>query len=312
VIIPVYNCPSFVLESVTSALLQDFQSKEVIVVDDGSTDQTPAVLSSLGDKIRVITQENGGPPRARNRGMKEARGEYFAFLDADDFWLPWKLAAQVQYLDANPDVGMAYSAWQIWLPGSDGTFRSPVVSAPAGDSLVDEEYSGFIYNQLLLSCVVHTSTVMVRRSIVEEVGSFDAGLVNGDDYDYWLRTSRVTEIHKLREVLSLYRIVPSGISGTLRPVNHEFEVVRMAMDRWGLVGPTGISTPESVIRKRLASLLFAFAYRHFHGGSNGTARRTLLEQLRYTPLSLKVWLYLLLTIVPLHRVARVRRADSVA
>ena len=102
VIIPAYNCVEFVSHAINSVLKQNYENKEIIVVNDGSTDDTPDVLESFGDQITVVNKENGGAPTARNAGLRIARGKYIAFLDADDLWLDGKLTMQVRYLEEHP------------------------------------------------------------------------------------------------------------------------------------------------------------------------------------------------------------------
>jgi glycosyltransferase involved in cell wall biosynthesis len=177
VIVPVYNRPAFVRQAVDSALVQECPGGfEVVVVDDGSTDDTPAVLASYGDRIRVVRQENGGVARARNAGLAAARGELLALLDSDDVWMPGKLAAQVELLDAHPDAGFAHSEVEEFVEGD----RRPWSRRP-------QLASGDVLRALLRRNFVHTMTVMLRRRAVEEVGDFDPRFPPCEDWDLWLR-----------------------------------------------------------------------------------------------------------------------------
>jgi len=105
IIVPVFNSSAYVAVALRSALEQDYENKEIIVVDDGSTDSTPEILKTFREQIVVLTQVNAGPGAARNRGLKHARGTYIAFLDADDFWVPGKLRLQIEYLEQKPEIG---------------------------------------------------------------------------------------------------------------------------------------------------------------------------------------------------------------
>jgi glycosyltransferase involved in cell wall biosynthesis len=178
VIVPVHNRPRFVREAVESALAQDCPGgAEVVVVDDGSTDETPQVLASFGDRIRVVRQENGGPSRARNRGFREAHGELFALLDSDDVWLPGKLVAQLAALDASPACCLVHSdVDEFWDDGSARrwTRRPPVLG-------------GDVLRALLRRNFVHTMTVVLRRGAVDAVGGFDPAYPPCEDWDLWLR-----------------------------------------------------------------------------------------------------------------------------
>src|SRR5436305_4940478 len=113
VIIPAYNYARYIAEAIDGALAQTHAPLEVIVVDDESTDDTPRVLAGYGDRIRTIRQPNGGAAAARNTGMAAARGEYVAFLDADDVWLPRKLELQLQRFEADPDLGLVHCAMEV-------------------------------------------------------------------------------------------------------------------------------------------------------------------------------------------------------
>lgn len=178
VIVPVYNRPVYVRQAVDSALAQECPGGfEVIVVDDGSTDDTPQVLASYGDRIRVVRQRNGGAAAARNAGIGAAQGEYFALLDSDDVWMPGKLAAQVALLDAHPDAGFAHSDVEEFFEGAPGkrwTRRPEIVG-------------GDVLKFLLRRNVIHTMSVMIRRRAIEEVGDFDPRYPPCEDWDLWLR-----------------------------------------------------------------------------------------------------------------------------
>ncbi len=179
VIVPVYNRPVFVRQAVDSALLQDCPGGfEVVVVDDGSTDETPKVLAGYGDRIRVVRQRNGGVARARNAGFAAAKGEFFALLDSDDVWLPGKLAAQVALLDANSEAAFAHSDVEEFF--EDGGPQKAWKRRP-------EIASGDALRALLRRNFVHTMTVMLRRRAVEEVGDFDPRFPPCEDWDLWLR-----------------------------------------------------------------------------------------------------------------------------
>jgi len=178
VIVPVFNRPEFVRHAIDSALAQECPGGfEVIVVDDGSTDETPAVLAAYGHQIHVVRQENGGVARARNAGFAAARGDYLALLDSDDIWLPGKLAAQVALLDAHPHAGFAHSDVEEFFEGGRQTkwTRRPVIA------------TGEVLRALLRRNFVHTMTVMLRRVAIEEVGDFDPRYPPCEDWDLWLR-----------------------------------------------------------------------------------------------------------------------------
>jgi glycosyltransferase involved in cell wall biosynthesis len=290
VIIPCYDCASTVRETVASVFAQDFDEIEVIAVNDGSRDDTLAVLRSMEPRIRVIDQPNSGPPEARNAGMAAARGEYIAFVDADDLWLPGKLSAQVGHLERHPDVGVVFAEWHVWRPDADGQFRPPaaLTTARVTDTL-DEAASGWLYPRLLLKSQMLTSTVLLRASLARQVGPFDRSLRNGEDYDYWLRLSRVTPLHKLAAVGVLYRQLPGSESNTPKDTNFELTVVRRALERWGTSGPDGQQADPKALQRRLRSLELEHGYAHLRRGKAVIAWDTYRRAVRQQPWQLGHW-----------------------
>jgi glycosyltransferase involved in cell wall biosynthesis len=290
VIIPVYNCQAYVAQAVRSALEQDYPNKEVIVVNDGSTDGTLAVLREFGNAIRVVDQPNGGPPRARNAGLQAARGDYIAFLDADDVWIQGKLSAQVAHMQAHPQVGTNYTQWHVWRPEANGVFIPPAfASIPLRDVPIDTKRSGWRYGRLLFGSEMLTTTVMVRRSVVDQVGEFDLDLFNGDDYDYWIRLSRTAEIACLDAVGALYRVVPNSVSRRPREINDEKVVITKAVERFGLTGPDGAPIDPRAMRRRMDGLEFQHGYVHLRSGDPCVALLSFARNLRLRPWRLNVW-----------------------
>lgn len=292
VIVPSYNCARYIAAALESALQQDYPNKEILVVDDGSTDNSLEVLRGFGDRIQVITQANAGAAAARNTGLRAAKGEYLAFLDADDLWLPGKLTAQANYLDAHPEIGLVYSAWQEWHARADGEFDPPpaVPASDASTEIVAQE-SGWMYNRLLLDCAIHTTTAMIRGKVAGEVGLFDVKLRRGQDYDYWLRVSRVTPIHKLKAVLSLYRIHRESITRKPHVANYGYLVIKNALDRWGRTGPDGGVTPKRAVDQVLARMWFGYGYTHYIAGDSALAVNAFLRCIFHRPFWYSGWVY---------------------
>jgi glycosyltransferase involved in cell wall biosynthesis len=178
VIIPTYNRSRIIKEAVDSVLAQDYKDVEVIVVDDGSTDNTSETLASYGDEISVLFQDNKGVSAARNRGIAEASGQFVAFLDSDDLWLPQKLSTQVEFFQQTPDAFICQTE-EIWV-------RNGIRVNPGKRH---KKPSGMIFEPSLELCLVSPSAVMIRRDVLDDAGGFDETLRACEDYDLWLRIS---------------------------------------------------------------------------------------------------------------------------
>ena len=291
VILPVYNGQTYLAQALDSALVQDYPNTEFIVVDDGSTDGTAEVLRGFGNRIHVLHQANGGPQRARNAGLAAARGEYIAFLDADDVWLQGKLSAQVAHLQANPEVGACCFRWHVWPTDSDGHFRLPEFAArPVSNVREDAQKSGWVYSRLLFDCELLTTAVMLRASTVHAVGVFDVDLPCGEDYDYWLRVSQVAPVSRLEPAGALYRVVAGSVSRRARRDNEELMVIQRAVQRFGLSDPAGNRVDETRLRERIQALIFQHGYLHLKRGDPAIALAAFKEVLRARPWRPKLWL----------------------
>ena len=206
IIVPCCNGARFLADALDSALAQTHPATEVIVVDDGSVDDTPAVLRRYAGRLRVLCQPNRGPSAARNAALGVARGEYVAFLDADDRFLPDKVARQTAVLDSRPDVGLVYTGWRFIdeegrvLPGE---------ARPSGE--------GDLLPALLLANPIHPLAAVVRRALVADVGGFDETLRGCEDWDLFLRLSRRgMRWASVEAALCEYRVHPAQSHGQTR------------------------------------------------------------------------------------------------
>ena len=297
---PVYNGARYLRGALESALSQTYRPLEIVVVDDGSTDETPGVLAEFGDRIRAIRQPNSGSAAARNAALRAARGELIAFLDADDLWLPHKVAVQVHYLREHPDVDLVATRWLTLTEGAPAAPNE--LPGPETGVEVDAENSGWLYNALLIDCVVHTTTVVIRRRLVDEIGIFDTELRRGQDYDYWLRASRATQIHTLKTPLSYYRLHAANSTWQPQPKNYGAMVISRALHKWGRKGPDGRTAPFAAVHRRLSDLWFSFGHQHLRRGSSSIAVHSALKSLFAWPMHAKPWLLLAACVVaPLRR-----------
>ena len=177
VVIPTFNRVDRLEMTLQSVLDQTFAPLEIIVVDDGSSDGTDAMLMArFGDRIRYHYQENRGVSHARNVGVELSRGNWIAFLDSDDQWLPDKLQLQVAAIQSNPEYGFCHTN-EIWI--RNGKRVNPMNK--------HDKSGGYIYQKCLPLCVVSPSSVLIKRQVFNDIGNFDESLPVCEDYDYWLR-----------------------------------------------------------------------------------------------------------------------------
>ncbi|HEY1405826.1 MAG TPA: glycosyltransferase family A protein [Spirochaetota bacterium] len=230
VVIPMYNAERSIAKSVSSAIKQRYAHIEVIVVDDGSTDRSPSIVKKIiaqnpKSKIRMVRKQNGGVSSARNAGMRTARGEFIAFLDADDAWMKEKTALQIAVLNENPHVGMV------------GALISTARYRSGKDS---EECIPITVRHQIFKNHFQTSTVIVRRSVVNEIGYFDETQRYAEEGDYWIRIIARFPALLLRRGLVDYDggkpgFGTSGLSANLREMERgELKNIRYAF-RAGII-----------------------------------------------------------------------------
>jgi glycosyltransferase involved in cell wall biosynthesis len=208
VLIPAYNAAWCVGRAIDSVLTQSFRDFEVIVVDDGSTDDTASVLSHYGGALRVVSKLNGGLSSARNSGIQASRGRYVAFLDADDWWLADKLQRQVDLMISRPELAFCSTAAKL--------------QGPAGEAL-GEWYCGRCSGQPALEAIFavnafvagSASSVLARRDAFERTGGYDEGLRSLEDIDMWMRLAAVGGYACIDEPLAVILKRPGSMSGNL-------------------------------------------------------------------------------------------------
>jgi glycosyltransferase involved in cell wall biosynthesis len=202
VIMAVYNAEPWLTEAVESVLGQTFGDFELVVIDDGSRDATPEILARIRDpRLRVVRQRQSGQTPALNHGLQLSRGALIARMDGDDVALPDRLARQVAFLDAHPDVGLLGTACRE-ISATGAIIRT--IIPPAEDPEI---------RRILIRENPFThSAVMFRRTVLDASGRYDEGFVVAQDYDLWLRMSRLTRLANLPEPLVLRRLAPGQLS----------------------------------------------------------------------------------------------------
>lgn len=201
VIIPTYNRASYIRDAIESILEQTYPVFEIIVVDDGSTDNTSEVIRLYGDRIRYFWQQNSGPGAARNRGIKEAKGDYVAFLDSDDIWVQNKTKIQMDFFSKHPHLDIIFGDMANFSETEDNNM--PEIKNPKTHNYFVAHSSDIeqIFDCLIIGNLIPTPTVICRRACISRIGFFDEKLKIAEDYDYWLRAARICRFGFINAVL---------------------------------------------------------------------------------------------------------------
>jgi len=255
VLLPAYNCAGTIGETLDSVISQTYPNVEIVVVDDGSTDATEAVVHQYKNRVRYFRKTNGGVGSARNRAQREARGDYQAWLDSDDICEPDRLALQVGYLESSPDIVLCSSDFSAFenrrqLSASYiGAYYSIVDRTPGGiagiypqrrsfigrdvpwasssEAAPISTFHGRIYERLVWGNFIHPPTVMVRRSTVSRVGEFNETYRVVCEYDWLIRASRLGPIGFIDRPLLRYRVWPGQLSGDPHTAWFKLETVSL-------------------------------------------------------------------------------------
>jgi len=258
VVIPVRNRASLVRRALDSVFAQTLRRFEVIVVDDGSTDDTPEVVAAYPQPVRLIRCAPTGVSAARNLGIARARGEFVAFLDSDDWFEPTKLERQVGYFALHPDVGMVYTRYSVFDEQTGTQWVHPGGLTAQGDAFRDL-MMGFMETPLT------TPTVMVRRSVFEVVEPFDTSMDMAEDIDLWCRIARRYNLGFIDEPLSVIRIHKGNTSGRTTPEEN--------LEIWTAIARKNVAGPDprldQVFRRRVwAKIYWTVAeHRRARGGA---------------------------------------------
>ncbi len=215
VIMPTFNRAAYLQEAIESVLEQTYIDYELIIIDDGSVDNTKEVCAKYGEKVRYLYQENKGSPSARNYGISQARGKYIALLDDDDRWVPHKLQIQVDFMEKHPELAFICSSAYV-IDQVDNATKFFGVSSSENS-----------FDHLILGNFVFHLTVLAKKEIILEIGGYDTNLLLCQDYDLWLRIAKKHPFCCIDEPLAYYRIHPQNISHKVEAaLANEEEILR--------------------------------------------------------------------------------------
>lgn len=304
VIIPCYNRAHIVGDTIESVLAQTYGNFEALVIDDGSTDDTREVVSSYTDpRVRYIHRENGGLSAARNSGLGAASGEFLAFLDSDDIWHPWKLAAQIEIFRRHPEAGLIWSDMSTFANVGEvlserhlrtyyavyesvdfertraraGTLGELVADAPMNVAGCPY-YVSDVFQEMFGGNLVHPSTAIVRRERLQKSGPFEPEITGGgaEDYHFYFRVTAYGPVAFLDAPTTLFRVHPSQMSANngLHEARGNLTVVQHWLERHPSV------VPHSRIRERLARSHAWLGAEELHAGNSWDATRHLWQSFR--------------------------------
>lgn len=290
VIIPAYNASEYLSQTLDSVLGQTYRDFEIILVDDGSTDETDQVIAKYRSHLNVVQQENKGPGAARNAGLNIAIGEYLAFLDADDLLTPRKFAIQAAFLDQNPGIDIVYSDGFLFrnIPSGEEERLLFSKSIYLNKNLSGPERSLKI---LALKNAFPIHAAMLRAEIAREIGGFDEAreLSILADWDFWYRAAKTYQFAYLNEVVALYRVIEGGISRNKNNLMRSTQFLERKIE----------SSDDFFNFPKCTKSQFYFynGLRALKFGDQDGARSRLKKSVRCNHGNISAWLFLLLSIM---------------
>ncbi len=282
VIVPAYRSEDYLAAALDSALAQTLPPDEIVVVDDGSPDNTCQIVEPYLDRVLYVAQtENRGPGAARNLGLRVTRSPLVAFLDADDLWETHKLEVQVDWLDRHPDHALVCSDAIVF---GDGLEPVRKYRSRHPDRLPDLGFAG-----LIVENSITTLTVLARRAAIEAVGPFDEDprLIAVEDYELWLRLAARYRLGYVDEALGRYRKHPQNLSGARRFLDGVGRILDLVANR-----NPGSTELRPLLRRRRCQLQLDLAWEFLQLGQVRSAVRPILEALAISPRDPLAWRFL--------------------
>lgn len=285
VIIPFYNGKEFIAQAVNSVLRQTYTSYEIIVVDDGSTDDSKKALEQFDGKIRYFYQQNQGISNARNKAVKEAKGEYIALLDQDDIWYPRRLEKQVKVMDENSDISIVYS---------DCHYINEKNEILSQAFEVQKARSGRIFKDLIIKNFIPIPTVLLRKRAVDEVGLFDKRYSFAEEYYLFLRIARIYHVSYIDEPLAGYRIHGKNLSkNTEKSLKEDIMLKEEIIKNY----PNDTAPVLSRIEREIAELYYGLGRTYQKSKKYNLAKENLLKSIKIRKFNYRQYLYYILTII---------------
>lgn len=273
VVMPVYNSAKYVFESITSVLNQSYKNIELIIINDGSTDDSDYIIKKFRTepKIKYIYQDNKGPSATRNCGILSSKGNYIAFLDSDDVWLEDKLERQLQKIKQDGADIIYSDRFNIDIDGNIISRKKPLF------------YSGNIIEALYIDNFICLSSSLLRKDVFKKVGLFNESLHMSEDYEFWLRAALQCTFCFVDEALVKYRIHPNQSSARY------IERLEAISQIYKLIDPILRNKINSKTLNKSKALHYCnWGYYHSSSGNKTDAIKMYLKALKHTPHNLKI------------------------
>jgi len=283
VIIPAYNSEKYIQETIKSVLNQTYHDIEIIVCDDGSTDKTRDLVAQFGDKVKYIYQTNSGCPVARNTAISLSRGQYIAFVDHDDLWLPDKLERQINAFELDKEIGLIYSDSYILHNNTLQVKRY---------SELEKQFRGNTLHYLFMSNFIPILTVVVKKEVLNKVGLFDPRYLFAEDYDILLRVAEHYKIDYIEDPLAKYRIHKNGLHHMREySLPEDIMLLKEVIQRC----PWLKSVLGKKVNKRFADLHTQLGWIYFFKGETLRARKEFISSIKKYPLDRQIYKAYVLT-----------------
>jgi glycosyltransferase involved in cell wall biosynthesis len=293
VIICTYNHAQYIKKAIDSVLNQAYQDFEIIVVDDGSTDNTKNIVNHFGNSIKYIYQDNRGLASARNTGIHASKGEFVTFLDADDYYLKENLKIKILFLENNPQVSWVYSDWQYFDEKGNYLEKGSVRFRYANKNLNNKNLNNKLFERLLykrnfISCCA----AVVKKSVLEDVGYFDPNVICLEDYDILLRISLKHPVYYINEVSLMVRDIPGSLS---KDFNKQVSGNAVIVDKLETLIPNDFPDKKRFLNRKHADKYMYLAQSFVKMGQYKSALNAYWQSIKRLPLQKRIyWCVLLL------------------
>lgn len=304
VVIPAYNCESFIGEAIESVFKQNVVVEEIIVVDDGSEDDTEAVVLSRYPKVKILRQKNSGPSAARNRGIVSASGDWIAFLDADDIWTPNKLEEQLAVLEKYPELKLIAS--DMAEIDINGKVTIPSMQERHGQKKIFKELDGRpiprAAAELMKKNFIPTGTVLVERKVLLGMGGFNESLRFGEDLELWVRIAAAYPITCLPTVHMLRR--RHGSNATSHTIRMAWDLVKVTETVREKIG-NALKDQGVDVNRMVSEAWWNLGYASFDQGKYEQSRLAMKASFKEKP-NMRAIIYMVLASFPKETIKKIR------